>query len=1124
MTTSAQSQRKISLPGVELRGPRVTGEETVLTEEALAFVADLQRRFGARREQLLARRRELQRRYDAGERPHFLTETAHVRESDWTVAPIPADLQDRRVEITGPTDRKMIINALNSGASVFMADFEDSNSPTWENLVQGQANLRDAIRRSITWEAPETGKRYRLNDRTAVLMCRPRGWHLPEKHLLVDGQPASASLFDFGLYLFHEAKELLARGSGPYFYLPKLESHLEARLWNDVFVHAQAALGVAQGSIRATCLLETLPAAFEMDEILWELRDHSAGLNCGRWDYIFSFIKKLGRDPATVVPDRKDVTMDKGFLDAYVRLLIQTCHRREVHAMGGMAAQIPIKDDPAANEAALAKVRADKEREVRAGHDGTWVAHPGLVPIAKAIFDEGMRTPNQIHLKRPDVRVGPRELLEPPTGTRTQAGLRHSIRVAVQYLEAWLRGNGCVPIYGLMEDAATVEIARAQVWQWIHHGVRLDDGTAVTAAEFRRILGEELERIRLELGDEVFARGKFEEARGLFDRMSTSDELADFLTLPAYDLLVGERLGITAAAVGGPESPAPPHPDPRRWEGVVRPYSRKDVERLRGSVRIEHTLAQMGAARLWELLRTRAYVPALGALTGGQAVQMVKAGLEAIYLSGWQVAADANTAGQTYPDQSLYPYDSVPAVVRRINRAFQRADQIAHAEGKDGARWFAPIVADAEAGFGGPLNAFELMKAMIEAGAAAVHFEDQLASEKKCGHLGGKVLVPTSQFVRTLVAARLAADVLGVPTLLVARTDADSAKLLLSDVDPYDAPFVDRARPRTAEGFYPLKAGVECAIHRALAYAPYADLLWCETSTPNLEEARRFAEGVHAKFPGKLLAYNCSPSFNWRKNLDEPTIARFQRELGAMGYRFQFVTLAGFHALNHSMFSLARDYRDRGMAAYSELQQREFADERRGYTATRHQQEVGTGYFDEVAQAISGGQSSTTALRESTEAAQFHAILAQADRAAAALAQSDSHAGRPGLSAVKAALEHEHEEIEAITARLRAARDVPSILATVEELAASLAAHFEREEREHGLLAVLGTSAGDRGQLEALVAEHRQILGVLRALAGAGRGQSAADLGPRALQIATQLKEHEIREHTLAVKALGAAA
>lgn len=407
-----------------------------------------------------------------------------------------------------------------------------------------------------------------------------------------------------------------------------------------------------------------------------------------------------------------------------------------------------------------------------------------------------------------------------------------------------------------------------------------------------------------------------------------------------------------------------------RWVGVERPYTTKDVDKLRGTVTIEHTLARLGAERLWQLMKELPYVHSLGALTGNQAVQQVRAGLPAIYVSGWQVAADANIAGQMYPDQSLYPVNSVPQVVKRINQALQRSDQIEHSEGAGDRHWFAPLIADAEAGFGGPLNAFELMKAMIEAGAAGVHFEDQLSSEKKCGHLGGKVLVPTSQFVRTLVAARLAADVCGVPTVLMARTDANSARLLTSDVDERDREFITSSE-RTPEGFYRVTGGLEMAIARGLAYAPYADLLWCETGTPDLDEARRFAEAIHSKFPGKKLAYNCSPSFNWKRNLDAATIASFQRELGAMGYAFQFVTLAGFHALNLSMFELARDYANRDMSAYSALQEREFAMDAHGYTAVRHQREVGTGYFDEVSKVITGGAGSTLALAESTEAEQF---------------------------------------------------------------------------------------------------------------------------------------------------------
>jgi malate synthase A len=551
MTLTSRSVR-----GLEVRGPLSPAHEAVLTRDALDFVSGLVRDFAARRETLLEKRRDRQRRFDAGERPDFLAETRSVREGSWTVAPLPADLLDRRVEITGPVDRKMVINALNSGARVFMADFEDANSPTWDNVVLGQQNLKDAVRGTIDYTAPETGKQYRLAPKTATLLVRPRGWHLPERHLLADGRPIPASLLDFGLYFFHNVEALRARGTGPYFYLPKLQSHLEARLWNDVFVAAQERLSVPRGTIKATVLVETLPAAFEMDEILFELREHSSGLNCGRWDYIFSTIKTLRADPSWVVPDRAQVTMQQPFMRAYTQLLIRTCHRREVHAMGGMAAQIPIRDDPKASEEALDRVRADKLREVRDGHDGTWVAHPGLVPLATAIFDEHMKTPNQIDRKREDVSVGAKDLLQVPQGTRTEAGLRHNVRVGVQYLEAWLLGNGCVPLYNLMEDAATAEISRTQVWQWVHHRATLDDGRPLTVERFRRVLDEELAALSSALGPR-YAAGRFAEAKALFDAMSTSAEFEEFLTLPAYDELL--RLTGSLKAAGTQDS----RPDPR---------------------------------------------------------------------------------------------------------------------------------------------------------------------------------------------------------------------------------------------------------------------------------------------------------------------------------------------------------------------------------------------------------------------------------------------------------------------------------------------------------------------------------------------------------------------------------
>ena len=523
-------------PGIDVSG-RVTPEYAeILTPEAVAFAARLQRAFGSRRGELLARRAARQKDFDAGKLPAFLPETRSLREAEWTCASVPADIQDRRVEITGPVDRKMIINALNSGASVFMADFEDANTPQWDNNIQGHINLRDAIRRRIDYVSPE-GKAYELAERTAVLFVRPRGWHLPEKHVRVDGEPISGGIFDFALYFFHNAKELLARGSGPYFYLPKLESHLEARLWNDIFVMAQDELSLPRGSIKATVLIETILAAFEMDEILFELREHSAGLNAGRWDYIFSCIKKFRSHRDLCLADRALVTMTTHFMKSYAELLIKTCHRRDIHAMGGMAAQIPVKNDEAANAEAFAKVKADKEREATIGHDGTWVAHPGLVSVAKQAFDRLMPGPNQIAAKkRADVNVSAADLLKfEPEKPITEKGVRLNINVAIQYIGAWLAGQGAVPIFNLMEDAATAEISRSQVWQWIRSpkGV-LDDGRKVTKEMVAAMIPEEMEKIRTLLGA-AFGGGRYDEAAGIFAELVNSDTFVEFLTLPAYE-------------------------------------------------------------------------------------------------------------------------------------------------------------------------------------------------------------------------------------------------------------------------------------------------------------------------------------------------------------------------------------------------------------------------------------------------------------------------------------------------------------------------------------------------------------------------------------------------------------
>jgi len=529
-------------PRVEISGPWVERSEEVLTPLALQLLASLHRRFNPRRLELLAARSRRQAELDAGQLPEFLARSASMAalpkgDGDWQVGPIPADLLDRRVEITGPVDRKMIINALNAPVQAFMADFEDSCSPTWENIIRGQVNLRDAIRGSITFEERSSGKIYRLTERPATLIVRPRGWHLPEKHVRIGGEMVAGALFDFALYIANNYEALARRGTGPYFYLPKLENHLEARLWNDVFIAAQDALGIARGTIKATVLIETLLAAFEMDEIIHELREHCVGLNCGRWDYIFSFIKKLRNRPDCLLPDRAAVTMERHFLKSYVDLLIKICHRRGAHAMGGMAAQIPIRDNPAANETAMERVKSDKLREANAGHDGTWIAHPGLAQIARDAFNAVMPGPNQLQVSRSEVVVTAADLLQVPAGEITETGLRGCIRVGVQYIEAWLRGNGCVPLYNLMEDAATAEICRAQLWQWIRHGARTDDGRLVTIGRFDRLLTEELDRIHDEVGAARLAGGVFPTAARLFAEMIKQETFDEFLTLPAYDYL-----------------------------------------------------------------------------------------------------------------------------------------------------------------------------------------------------------------------------------------------------------------------------------------------------------------------------------------------------------------------------------------------------------------------------------------------------------------------------------------------------------------------------------------------------------------------------------------------------------
>ncbi len=959
---------------VKVLGPVFKAYREILTPEALQFLAKLHKEFEPKRQELLNNRQVKQSEINHGQGLKFLPETESIRNSDWNVEAVSPDLMERKVEITGPVDRKMVINALNSGAHVFMADFEDSNSPTWKNNIEGQINLIDAVNKNITYKNPE-GKEYALKDKTATLMVRPRGLHLNEEHVKINGKPIAASLFDYGLYFHHNAHNLIENGSAPYFYLPKLESYKEAKLWNDIFKFSQDEMSIPEGTTKATVLIETIPAAFEMDEILHSLKEHSAGLNAGRWDYLFSTIKKFRNNPSFILPDRSELTMERDFMKAYADLVVKTCHKRGIHAIGGMSALVPIKNDKDANDKAMAEVKKDKKREAEQGFDGAWVAHPGLVSLVKETFDEQIKGQHQISNKRPDVKSSHFDLMPhipvSGMGAITENGLRTNINITIKYLASWLDGNGCVAINNKMEDAATAEISRSQVWQWLEHKAGTVDGQTITHDLVKKITNEELEKIKNEVGEGKFNSGKYKLAADIFEKVVNKREFTDFITTEAYPHIVTQAeneqtIETKDEFVKRLENEWKNNP---RWEGIVRPYTASDVHKIKGNIDQEYTIAKLGSNNLWNMLTNeKEAVRTLSAMVPQQAIQQVRAGLKAIYISGWQVASGANNYRGMFPDRSIYPVDSVPTFVEHINNVLVQTDQIHREKGDDKTKWLVPLVADAEAGFGDVLQTFELIKHMIKAGASGIHLEDQEGALKKCGHLGGKVLVPTREFVKKLITARLATDMCNVPTVIIARTDAGSGSLLKSDIDPYDKSFVDYSKGRTEEGFYHVKAGIDQAISRGLAYAPYSDMLWFETSTPDMKEAEQFAKAIHEKFPGKLLAYNCSPSFNWKAKLSDDQIKTFQKDLEKLGYKFQFVTLSGYHDINHSMLELAKAYKEDGMLAYSKLQQAEIAAKN---PAVKHQEEVGTSYYDVIEQIASGGLSSTTAMKGSTEEAQF---------------------------------------------------------------------------------------------------------------------------------------------------------
>ncbi len=775
-------------------------------EKFLDLITTLHRKLELRRGQLLAVRLRHQEYYDQGGIPRTEMINQDSLKTNWKVANIPEDLKVRRVEITGPAnDTKMVINMLSRNkegarADMAMLDFEDSMYPSWDNVINGFYNVIGASQGKLTYEKETVGslsKSYKLNPKDmAGLMVRVRGLHLQEANVRVDGQYISAGLFDLAACFYHSAKHLINLGKTPKYYVPKIEYPMEACWWNDLFCSLEESLGFSRGTLRATFLIETLPAAFNIEEILFELKDHAVGMNVGRWDKIFSDIKVLKNHPLRISPDRGEINMKKFWMENYAKKLVNVCHQRGAYAIGGMSAFTPGQDEEI-RELQTRRVIGDKTHEFKLGHDGCWVSHPYFIAPAMNCFTKL----NQLDHIDKNFPKHP-ELIMEGGGPRTLQGLKTNIQVAIAYLVGMSKGLGCISHNNMMEDLATLEISRAQVWQWKNYQIVLDDWEEVTdelitnifKIEQKKFVSDILENHSLSETEKKLEIQLINQATTKGISLYTATRLEPFLTTLSplkntEESTQGRKSKMKESkqleTLWGKDS---------RWNGITRDYSPAEVLKLRGSYRIEHSLARLGAENLWKLLNSENYINALGALTGNQAVQQVRAGLKAIYLSGWQVAADANLAGEMYPDQSLYPSDSVPNVVKKINQALIRADQVESAEGQVTREWLAPIVADAEAGFGGVMNAYELMKQMISAGAAGVHFEDQLASEKKCGHLGGKVLVPTSEFIKKLTAARLAADVMDTPTVLIARTDAQAATLLTSDIDPADHPFLTGER------------------------------------------------------------------------------------------------------------------------------------------------------------------------------------------------------------------------------------------------------------------------------------------------------------------------------------------
>ena len=981
------------IDGVLVDGFEITGylnrqQREIITAGSATFLRDFQRDLRQSEDEAQLNRRVRKKEINRGNLPDFREESRHIREDkSWKAATIPHDMGRRWVELTLPvSDRYMVVKGANTpNLNVEFLCSEDADPIAFNYKVNGQINARDLVAGTIT--ASKKGKEIGLEKEPPHIAYRPRGLHLPEKHVLVDGKPMSGFLFDFGLYMYHNARKLLEKGRTPSFYFPKFENARDSRFGNEAVAWAQNRLDIPYGTVRVTQLIETLTAAFETHEMLWELKDHSAGLNFGRWDYLFSFIKTISEHPQFILPFKHELTMDKDFLRSVAELIVQTCHERETFAMGGMSNLIPSGTE-GLDRIAFEGVRADKVREALQGFDGAWVANPALVDIVMKVFEEILEgRDNQID-KRLDVKVKRENILSSPIVINQikKEHLSHNIRDFILYMEPWLRDIAAVPIKDRktllkkMEDLATAQISYAQLFQWNKHNVLLEGGERVSMDLISDLIEKELEDIRQdpEVGDDNYVKGQYTLAADILEEMVDRSKFVDFIPDIAYQYVEKHNSKppeTKAEFIARLEKDWAKNP---RWAGLRRNYTAEDIWNLRGANPQEYSFANKQAKKLWNLLNERS-VTTMGVISGHEAAQLASLGFPALYIGGWYTSANKNADGETYSDLNLYNSSSVPRVVREVNNVLLQIDRNFHLKGDDSIDWVIPMLADGDTGFGNEAHVGAHMKRMIDAGAAGVHFEDQLSEEKRCGHLADKTLIPTKQFVSKLQAASKMRDALGTETLIVARTDAESARYITSAIDDDDKQFIDfdKGNNGKGKGYYHLKEniGLDLAISRGRAYAEYADLIWFESSYPDIEQAEKFAAAIHEKYPGKMLAYNLSPSFNWdeyltnkvlgelkltkndlndaatKERVDTEVIRQaeeFTQRLAKAGYVFQFNTYGLFKIQNLAVFEYAKDYKEHGQAAWVRFERKERGFEKLGFLARKPQEWVGGKFWERL--------------------------------------------------------------------------------------------------------------------------------------------------------------------------------